>query len=462
MIATFAVLFLLAAPAADDQQAVAAAARRIADHQLGQGRAYDWLEELCDDVGHRLSGSDQAEEAVRWAARRLRGFGLDDVRLEPVMVPRWVRGEPEVVELIEPRAQRLAALALGGSIATPRTGIEADVMAVETFDELEERKDEAAGKIVLFNRAMGPDANGGTLGYGDVVPQRVAGAIEAARRGAVASLIRSVGSANFRLPHTGMMRYQDGVPKIPHAAISAEDADLIVRLLARGKAVRIRLQLDCRDEGMVPSANVVADLRGREKPEEIVVIGGHLDSWDVGQGAQDDGTGVVACMEALRVLKELDLRPRRTVRCVLFMNEENGLAGGNAYARDHAGELDRHVAAVEMDGGAFGVRGFGISAGEGGVEGLSWLSPALAPIGAGELRPGGGGADIGPMRAAGVPQIGLRSDSTRYFDYHHTQADTLDKVDRQELDKCAAALAILAFALAETAEPLPRLERRHE
>lgn len=457
LLLTAVVLAEPAVPVAGERESIADAARRIIDHQLSRSRAYDWLEELCDDIGHRLSGSPQAEEAVRWGRDRLRSFGLDQVRLQSIMVHKWVRGRPEEIEMVSPRRQTLRGLALGGSVATPIRGIEAEVMAVETFEELMERRDEAQGKIVLFTRSMGPDGSGGTLGYGDVVSQRTAGAIEAARVGAVASLIRSVGTADFRLPHTGMMRYREGVPQIPHAALSSEDSELLSRLLSRGQDVRVRMRMDCRDEGEVPSANVIADWRGRELPEEVVVIGGHLDSWDVGQGAQDDGVGVVACMEALRVLKELDLRPRRTIRVVLFMNEENGLAGGRAYAREHADALESHVAAIEMDGGAFGVRGFGISAGDGGLDRLSFLREPLGRIGADRLTPGGGGADIGPMRASGVPQIGLRSDSTRYFDYHHTEADTLDKVDPLELAKCTAALAVLAYALAEMEEPLPRL-----
>jgi len=449
---------MFADPTALAENAIAGAAGKIIQHQQTESRAYEILEELCDDVGHRLAGSKQAEEAVTWGVEIFRRFGFEDARRHPILVPVWVRGDREEVELLEPRRQRLAALALGGSIATPDGGVEAEVMAVEDFEELKARKDEVQGKIVLFNQAMGPNGQGGTLGYGDVVPQRVAGAIEAGRLGAVASVIRSVGTADFRLPHTGMMRYAEDVPKIPHAALAAEDADLIVRLLKRDKTVRLRMELSCWSEEDAPSANVIAELRGREHPEQIVVIGGHLDSWDVGQGAHDDGVGIAATIETLRLLKQLDLRPRRTIRAVLFMNEENGLAGGKAYAKDHAAELANHVAAIEMDGGAFQVQGFGISAGEGGLERLDFLKDLLAPIGADGLTRGGGGADIGPMRSAGVPQLGLRSDSTDYFDIHHTEADTLDKVDPEELAKCTAALAIMAYALAEMEEPLPRLK----
>ena len=444
------------APAPIDDAALAETGRRIVEHQRTRSQAYEHLTELCDDIGHRLSGSPGADRAVQWGVEKFRQLGLD-ARLHRITVPKWVRGRPEDVRITSPREVRLASLALGGSIGTGPAGLEAAVMVVDTFDELRERAEEAEGKIVLFNRAMGPDGEGGTLGYGDVVTQRVGGAIEAARVGAVGSLIRSVGSADFRLPHTGMMRYQSDVPKIPHVAISSEDADLIARFVARGKAVHVSMRLDCRDAGEVPSANVIGELRGRERPDEVVVIAGHLDSWDVGQGALDDGTGVAACIEALRCLKELDLVPRRSIRAVLYMNEENGLAGGRAYAEDFAGDMDRHVAAIEMDGGSFDVQGFGVSAGAGGVEVVRRILRPLSVIGAHRATVGGGGADIGPMRALGVPQIGLRSDSSRYFDYHHTEADTLDKVDPDALAECAAALAHLAWALAESEEPLARL-----
>lgn len=448
---------LLASPVAGEQVTIAAAATKIIEHQRSSSRSHEILEELCDDVGHRLAGSEGADRAVDWAVGIFKRFGIEHVRRQAIMVPKWVRGEQQLVELVLPRRYRLNALSLGGSVPTPAEGLIADVLAVNTFDELKAREAEVEGKIVLFNRAMGPDGQGGTIGYGTAVSQRVRGAIEAARSGAVASIIRSVGTANFRLPHTGQMRYADNVREIPHAAIAAEDADLIMRLLARGKRVQIQMKMDCSYQGEVPSANVIAELKGSERPDEVVVIGCHLDSWDVGQGAQDDGVGVAACIETIRLLGELGLRPRRTIRAVLYMNEEAGLSGGKAYAKEFADQLDGHVAAIEMDGGAFRFLGFGVSAGEGGLERLRFVDDLLEPLGAEKMRQGGGGADISPMRPAGVPQLGLRSDTTRYFDYHHTAADTFDKVDAVELSKCTAGLAIMAFALAEMDEPLPRL-----
>jgi carboxypeptidase Q len=448
----------LGAPADDAE--LPAKLQRIVDAGLATTNAYDYLVGLCDGCGHRLSGSEGAARAVTWAQTTLRHAGADRVALEDVMVPKWVRGDVERARIESPAPHDLSVLALGGSIATPRGGITAEVICVRTFDELRARAAEARGKIVLFTRAMGElDENGRELGYGSVVSQRTAGAIEAAKAGAVASLIHSVGSAtgNYRLPHTGMMSYADGVKKIPHAALAAEDALLIQRFVARKERVVVNLELSCVDGGMAPSSNVIAEITGRERPEEIVVVGGHLDSWDVGTGASDDGVGVVCSMEVIRLLKQLDLRPRRTIRCVLFMNEENGLAGGNQYAKDHEREMDRHVAAIEMDGGAFGFSGFGVSAGKGGRDTVEQLLAPLRVLGKFEIGPSGGGADIGPMAKFGVPLIGVNSDGKTYFKYHHTEADTVDKVDPQELARHAAALTALTFALADMAEPLPRL-----
>jgi len=432
------------------------AARRIIEAEMREGQVYDLLVDLCDTAGHRLSGSAGADRAVRWGLQTFEEMGFA-TRRHSVMVPKWVRGEPERVELTAPYELSMAALALGGSIDTPENGIEAEVLLVEDAAELKRRASEARGRIVLFNKRMGPDGQGGYVSYGQAVGQRTRGAIEAAKVGAVASLIRSVGTADWRLPHTGTMRYEEGVKKIPHAAISTEDANLVERLIGEGEPVRIRMRLDCRSLGEVPSANVIGEFRGREKPHEVVVIGGHLDSWDVGQGAHDDGVGVVSCIEAIRLLKSLGLQPRRTIRVILFMNEENGVAGGRAYAKDFEEELPFHVAAVEMDSGGFQPLGFGVSAGDGGVELMQMLSPWLRGIEAPSITAGGGGVDIGPMRAFGVPIIGLKNDTTHYFDYHHTPADTPDKVNPIELKRCAAAMAVMAYTLAEMEEKLPRL-----
>jgi len=285
---------------------------------------------------------------------------------------------------------------------------------------------------------------------------RGTGAIEAAKLGAVATMIRSVGSAPFRLVHTGAMRYEEGVPKIPAAAISEEDADLIHRLLASGETVRVHLELGCATLPDAESANVVADLRGRKRPDEIVLIGAHLDSWDLGTGAIDDGAGVAIVMETMRLLRALDLHPRRTIRAVLYTNEENGTRGGKGYKEAHENELAKHVVAIESDSGGARPKGFGVSAGAGAVDLVRAIASRLRPVGADDVSADGGGADISSLKLAGVPQMSLRQDSTYYFDYHHTAADTLDKVDRTELAMNVAAMAVMAYALADREETLAR------
>ena len=447
-----------AAPAGDATRVDAAAVQRVAERlraeeQASQG-AYARLEWLCDRIGHRLSGSPGAAAAVGWALGTMRKDGLKEVRAEKVMVPHWVRGTAEIA-LTAPVTRPLAALALGMSVPTPPEGVEGEILEVDSMDALTILGEKARGRIVLFNKAIWRDPNGG--GYGEVSPLRHAGPSQAARQGAVAMLIRSLGTLPGRLPHTGALSYADDAERIPAAAIAQEDADLLHRLIASGERVRVRMRLDCRTLADAESSNAVGELRGRERPEEIVVLGAHLDSWDVGTGAHDDGAGVVMVLESLRLLKALDLRPRRTVRAVLFMNEENGVRGGKAYAADHAAELPRHVAALEADRGAGRPLGFSIGAGPGGAETLRRLAQGLAAIGATEIEDNGeGGVDISRLRPAGVPLLGLRSDMTSYFDWHHSEADTLDKIDRAALIDNVVAMAAMAWALAEMEPPLPR------
>jgi Zn-dependent M28 family amino/carboxypeptidase len=438
-----------AAVAGGVAETYADAAGRILGAETVQGQAWPLLRHLTDRVGPRLSGSAGAEAAVRWAAERLKADGLE-VRVEPVMVPHWVRGE-ETAEIVAPATQKLAVTALGGSDPTPEAGLTAEVVEAASFEELHALgAGKVHGKIVLFNRPMTKDA-----GYGVVAPLRTRGAVEAARMGAVASLVRSLGTASMRLPHTGAMDYDAEVPHIPAAAVSSEDADLLHRLLESGEPVRVRLRLRCQRLPDAPSANVVADLPGRQAPDQVVLIGAHLDSWDLGTGAIDDGAGVAMVMESLRLLKSLGLRPRRTIRGVLFMNEENGLRGGEGYAEQHRAELSRHVAAIETDGGGARPLGFGATTGPGGLVLLREIASLLRGIGADRVHEGGGGADISPLRAASVPVLGLDTDGTHYFDWHHTAADTLDKVDPQELAQGAAALAVMAYVLADMPEALP-------
>ena len=443
-------------PAPAEEPGVAAhgdAVRRIIDEATTRGRSFAVLQHLTDRIGPRLSGSAGAAEAVRFTSALLRADGFD-VRLEPVMVPHWVRGE-ETAEIVDGTPRRLALTALGGSIGTPAEGITAEVVVVPTLEALRTMSaDEVRGRIVLFNRKMVAESK--TDGYGMVVDQRTKGADEASRLGAVASLIRSVGTLDARLVHTGAVTYKEPVPKIPAAALAAEDADLLARLDKTGAHPKVHLRLGCRILPDALSQNVVADLRGRERPDEIVLIGAHLDSWDLGTGAHDDGAGVAIVMDALRVLKAANLVPRRTVRAVLFMNEENGLHGAKEYAADHAAELPQHVAAIESDSGGFPFEGFVSNVDESGLATLRAISALLAPLGPGRITAGGGGADIGGMKHAAVPLLGLDVLGAHYFDWHHSPADTLDKVDPAALARDTAAIAAMAYVLAEMPATLPR------
>ena len=429
-------------------------ADRIIAAALARRGAYDKLERLCDDVGHRLSGSAALDRAIEWAVATLKAEGHENVHTEKVMVPHWVRGR-ESLTMIEPRETPLVILGLGGSVATPSEGITAEVAVVKDEDDLKAAGDRLKGKIVLFNNVMPPYDPEHGAGYGTAVRFRGIGAQLAAEHGAVACLVRSVTATSLRSPHTGAMRpYEEGKKKIPAAAVTVEDAELMSRLTARGKRVVVTLKMEAHTQPDAPSANVVAELRGSTIPEELVVMGGHIDSWDVGQGAHDDGSGCAMSMEALTLLRELGLRPKRTIRVVLWTNEENGLAGGRAYAKEHAAELSRHVAAIETDSGGFRPVGFGFSIADKSREpvaarrlsAVAALMSALGPI---RITTGGGGADIGPLGRSGVPMLGLDVEGSRYFDYHHTPADTLDKVNPRDLEESAAAMAIMAYVLAD-------------
>ncbi len=424
-------------------------ARQLVGGALSDGVAYARLRDLTDTIGPRLSGSPGAEAAVQWAVKVLKQDGLS-VRLEPVKVPHWVRGEESGEILPAPGivGHPLALTALGNSVGGQAT---AEVVEARSLAELSALGPSARGKIVFFNHTMSkPDD------YGRFVEMRTHGPSAAARLGAVAVLLRSLATASLRSPHTGTTIYDADAGQIPAAAISTEDADLISRLLQRGGPVRARLSLGCRMLPDADSSNVVADVRGRERPEEVVLLGAHLDSWDLATGANDDGAGVAMVMEAGRLIGSLRQRPRRTVRVVLFMNEENGLAGGRAYAAAHQAELGKHVAALEADSGAGRPLSIRLRGGEGAGALLApWLAP-LEPLGI-RVEPGdAGGADLGPMDSASVPLVRVHNDGTHYFDTHHSAADTLDKIDPAELAKNVAATALVAYALAEMPEVLPR------
>lgn len=444
-----ALIALLAAPPYSPDVAA-----RLIGGALSDGGAYTRVAELADGIGPRLSGSAGADAAVKWAVDRLRADGAE-VRTEPVKVPHWVRGE-ERAEMLPARGRAghpLAVTALGGSPGTPSGGITAEVVEVRSIAEVQALGEKARGKIVFFNHNM--STAGGKTGYGEASPLRNHGPAEAAKVGAAAALVRSLATASLRDPHTGATTFDDGAPKIPAAAVSVEDAELLHRSLQRGP-VQVRLGLGCRILPEVDSVNVVADVRGREKPDQIVLLGAHLDSWDLAQGATDDAAGVGIVMEAAHLVARLPQHPRRTVRVVLFMNEENGLAGGKAYAQAHASEAERHVAALESDAGAGRPISIGLHAGEGAQAFLvPWLEP-LEPLGVVDFGGEAGGADIGPLGAYRVPFVGVQQDVSHYFDYHHSAADTLDKVRPTELAQTAAAVAWVAYALAEMPETLPR------
>jgi carboxypeptidase Q len=422
-------------------------ANRISEAALKDSTAWNRLAEMTERFGNRLSGSPSLERAIDWMLETMRADGLQNVRGERVMVPVWVRGS-ESAELVSPRAQNLPMLGLGGSVATPPGGITADVLVVNSFSDLTAKAAQARGKIVLFDAPF--------TSYGETVQYRARGAIAAARVGAVAALVRSVTPYSMRTPHTGGMAYDSTVQRIPAAAITVEDAQMLHRLQDRGERIRVTLLMSARMLPDAPSRNVVAELVGSERPDEVVVFGGHIDSWDVGRGAMDDGGGVIVAWEAVRVLQRLGLKPRRTIRVVGWTNEENGGRGGQGYRDAHRSELDKHVLAIESDGGVFKPQGFGFTGSDAAFEIVKQIGTLLDPIQAGTINRGGGGADIAPIMALGVPGMGLLVDGTRYFWYHHTEADTIDKLDAREMALCVAAMAIMAFVAADMPDPLPR------
>jgi carboxypeptidase Q len=432
-------------PAPLDQR-YAAEANRLIDAALGDSAAWNKLARLTDGFGHRLNGSESLEQAIDWMLAEMRAEGLDNVRGEPVMVPHWVRGQ-ESAELVAPRAMNLPMLGLGGSVGTPPEGISAEVLVVSSFADLDKRAAEARGKIVLFDV---PFTN-----YGATVRYRSDGAVAAARAGAVAALIRSVASYSLRSPHTGAMRYDSTVTRIPAAALSTEDAAMLHRMQDRGERIVVRLRMDARTDPDTPSRNVVAEIRGRELPDEVVVMGGHIDSWDVGQGAIDDGDGVVVAWEAVRLMKELGLRPRRTVRVVGWVDEEYGGSGAEAYRDQHAAELDNHILAIESDGGVFKPVGFGFTGSDSARVLLQQVVRLLARVGGDSLLAGGGGADIGPIMQRGVPGMSHNTDGD-YFWFHHSNADTVDKLDPRDMGLSTAMMAVMAYVVAEMPERLPR------
>ena len=453
-------LVLLAAPLPAHSQAagparsgdIATAYRAPADSliraAIGDSSAYRRLGRLVDTFGPRLSGTASLEAAIDWILDAMKADGLQNVRGEPVMVPRWVRGA-ESAELVKPRAAKLAMMGLGGSVGTPKAGIRAPVLVVSSLDELSRRAAEAKGKIVLFDVPL--------TDYPVTRRVRTEGPSAAARVGAVACLIRSVASASIRSPHTGLTVYDSTVAKIPAAALSVEDAMMLHRFQDRGEPVVVTLKMSARTLPDAPSRNVVAEIVGREKPDEVVVLGGHIDSWDVGQGAMDDGGGSVAAWEAVRLIHRLGLRPRRTVRVVLWTNEENGGKGGLAYRDAHAAELAKHVLAMESDNGAFNPKGYVLGGSDSAAAVVQQVAGLMQPINATGVQrvDGSPAADITPLSEAGVPTMEIDTEGSRYFWYHHSDGDTLDKLDPAELARCVAAMAVMAYVVADLPDALP-------
>jgi carboxypeptidase Q len=438
--------------------------KRLQQAALSSDYAYREVAHLANNIGPRLTGSAQAAKAVEYVSGELKALGCQ-VQLEKVMVPHWVRGE-ETAALVqfpgmaEGTTQKIVLCALGDSVATPKDGITAEVVSAKNFDELKAMpRDKVAGKIVLFDypfdKRLAAQSRAGEA-YGEAVVYRSDGPSAAARQGAVACLIRSVGGADYRIPHTGQTKYATDAPKIPAGAVTSEDADLIVDLVKQGP-VKMKLILTPATLPDVESANVIGDIKGSEHPEQVVIVSGHLDSWDLGTGAIDDGAGVAVSMEAANLVQKLHLKPKRTIRVIAWMNEENGTRGSKQYAKDHANDWGNHFGAMETDGGADHPVGIHIKA-------KPEVKAILKPIGAILQESGAGGlelsehsgADIEPMEKAGVPSFAPIQDSRFYFNYHHTAADTLDKIEPKQLAETSAIVAVWAYAMANAEQPLPR------
>ncbi len=432
------------------QQNYKSVAEGIIKKGLNEQEAYTMLTELTSTIGARLSGSPQFAKAIEWGKRTMESKGFDSVWLEPVKVPHWVRNSIEKASLIVGKKKLpLAVCALGGSIATAKKGMTAEVIEVHSFEEVRALGEKAKGKIIFYNRPFDKTKANTGEAYGGAVEQRTSGSVEAAKVGAVGVIVRSMTNALDNQPHTGAMNYNDSIPKIPAAAVSTLGANLLSEALQKEKNVRVSLQLNCETLPDVDAFNVIGQLRGTEKPNEVILLGGHLDSWDKGTGAHDDGAGCVQSIEAVRILKSLGMQPKRTIRVVLFANEENGLRGGKAYADNQRTSNEKHIAAIESDFGGGVPRGFGVDADSLQFEKIKSWSPIFDLINADKIRKGGGGADISPLSKKGVPLIGLNPDGQRYFDYHHSHNDTIDKVHPRELELGAIAMSMLSWLLAE-------------
>lgn len=449
MIRIFTVLccfFILKGNAQTDE----AVLKNIYNTSLTNGKSYDWLNHLSIQIGSRLSGSLGAERAVAYTKEELEKLGLDKVWLQPVMVPRWVRGAKEYayIETAPGKTNTVNICALGGSVATPTLGIKANVVEVKNFEELEALgKTNIEGKVVFYNRPMQADLISAFDAYGGCVNQRYQGAVEAAKYGAIGVIVRSMNLRLDNLPHTGSMTYDD-LPvekRIPAAAISTNDAKILSTMLQLDKNIKLYFKQNCKQLADVQSYNVIGEITGSQFPNEYITVGGHLDSWDLGDGSHDDGAGVVQSMDVLRLLKENGIKPKRSIRVVLFMNEENGLRGANKYAEEAKQKGENHVFALESDAGGFTPRGFSFDCSDANFnQVLSWqhlFKPYLIHY----FEKGGSGADVGPLKTEKNVLAGLRPDSQRYFDHHHASSDTFDAVNKRELELGAATMASLVY-----------------
>ena len=425
---------------------------KIYDEALANGNSYEWLDYLSNQIGGRLSGSINYDRSVKWGMGELEMINLDSVWLQPVMIPKWVRGAPEYAHIESSPGNTISVpiAALGGSISTPSIGISANVIEVKNFKELKMiGKDSIRGKIIFYNRPMDPTLINTFQAYGGSVNQRTQGAVEAAKLGAVGVIVRSMTTSLDDYPHTGSM-YYDGLSlnqRIPAAAISTNGAELLSSMLSLNPNIKFFFRQNSKNFPDVLSHNVIAQINGSEKPDEIILIGGHLDSWDLGDGSHDDGAGIVQSMEVLRILKDLNYSPKRTIRVVLFANEENGLRGGTKYAEESRLNNEKHFFALESDAGGFTPRGFSFDTSEKEFKTIKKFENLFIKYGMDNFFIGGSGADIGPLKNGEVILAGLRPDTQRYFDYHHAASDTFDKINKRELELGAAAMTALVYLL---------------
>jgi carboxypeptidase Q len=432
---------------------------RFRDEAAAKAAPAPIVQELSDGIGPRPAGSENERKAIAWALEKMKAIGLQNVRAEPTTVPHWVRGA-EHAELVLPESHKLAITALGGSVETPEEGLEADVIEAPSLEAVEAlAAEDVRGKILFINVPM--ERTRSEEGYTRASPVRGGAAVAAAKKGAAAVLIRSIATGNSRFPHTGAMRLDDAVPKIPAAALAVPDSMMLGRFFKAKKAVRIRMTAGGRSLPDEPSANVVGEIVGQEKPEDVVLIGAHLDSWDLGTGALDDGAGVAMVLETGNLIAHAPERPRRTVRVVLFANEEFGLSGARAYAEAHQAELKSHVLAMEADFGAGGAYELSYLAGPSAAEPMAELSAPLSALGVGTAVKGERlGADLLPLRAAGVPMAEMAQDATTYFDYHHSADDTFDKIDPPTLAQATAVFATFTYAVSRSTRDLGRAPPR--